>query len=199
MISVCSFSYTISHTWKDVDRPGKLVMSEPISRNTSNGSTSSSLSLLVNREPASSSDDESAPYVVSKHRSTAAAGSSNAGARASSVVSLSSSSLTDPDDLEITTGSFANGSRAKSNTSITSHAASTGPESEEEEDDGDSLIEINQDGSEKPLAKIKKLLAHPPREPKHRWETAVSTRPDFTRMSRMRPNALLCQSTSTPS
>lgn len=126
------------------------------------------------------SDDE-APFVVSKHApSTAAAGAAGGGRssrRASSVVSLSSSSLTDPDDLEVTAGSsFANASRAKSTASITSHADTSRAESEEEEEEAedDDIVEVNQDGSEKPLLKIKKLLSNPPREPKNRWETAVS-------------------------
>lgn len=157
-------------------------MSVDLSRTASNETSSSSLSQLINHDyPDSDGDSSSAPYVVSKHRSNALAGPSTSAThhhrRASSVVSLSSSSLTDPDDLEIVTSSFADTSaRAKGNASNTSLAPSTEPESEEEEEDDedDGLIEVNQDGTEKPLARIKKLLNNPPNEPKHSWETAVS-------------------------
>lgn len=161
-------------------------MSVDLARTASNETSSSSLSQLINHDyPDSDGDSSSAPYVVSKHRSNAVAGSSKSATtgqahhhrRASSVVSLSSSSLTDPDDLETVTSSFADTSaRAKDNASNTSLAPSTEPESEEEEEDDedDGLIEVNQDGTEKPLARIKKLLNNPPNEPKHSWETAVS-------------------------
>lgn len=166
-------------------------MSVDLSRTTSNETSSSSLSQLINNDrdsfPDSDGDDSSTtgPYVVSKHRS-AIAGSSgqNQHRRQSSVVSLSSSSLTDPDDLEVITSTFDTSAaskgkgkgKGKGNASIISQAASTEPESseeEEEEDEEDELVEVNQDGTEKPLARIKKLLSNPPDEPKHRWETAV--------------------------
>lgn len=136
-------------------------MSETVSRESS-----SSLSLLLQED-----------------------GDTSARGRRASIVSLSSS-LTDPDELPdvsllsshantTTTTGVADGSVAKvkktrkKRVPSSPAASSVAPTSDEEDD----IVEVNGDGSDRPLTRIKQLLASPPKDhPKYRWETVVSTK-----------------------
>lgn len=92
------------------------------------------------------------------------------GGRRYSIIS-SSSELTDPEDLE---ASLRNMSKASSMQLDGDEGDSQdGEDEDEDEAEHDDILEVNADGSSTATTRIRELLASPPKEPKHRWETAV--------------------------
>ena len=88
-------------------------------------------------------------------------------ARTNSVLSVSSE-LTDPEELALNTSKSREGS---------SSGLSEVSDDDQETEDDDDIMEVNADGSAKGATRIRDLLNHPPKEPEHRWETAVRRAP----------------------
>lgn len=87
-------------------------------------------------------------------------------ARTNSVLSVSSE-LTDPEELDV------NKTRSRAGSSSSGLSDVDDPDETEDDDEDDDIVEVNADGSAKCATRIRDLLNNPPKEPKHRWETAV--------------------------
>ena len=98
------------------------------------------------------------------------------GERRYSIIS-SSSELTDPEDLDASLRNMSKASSMQLDGDEGDELQDGEDDEDEDEAEDDDILEVNADGSSTATTRIRELLASPPKEPKHRWETAVRAPP----------------------